>query len=434
MSTRDEISVYDRMCWPDGELAAALAAGTHRRELLAYFGAVEYRLLARLARQAARVPRTPRRRRRSAPLPRIYLLPGLLGSQLGSRRGTGAAPNLLWLDPQDVAEGHLTQLRRGRGQASLVTLGPIAHTYLALQLRLQARGLSVAVHDYDWRRDVCTSARALAARLDADPAEALVLVGHSMGGLLARAALPLCAPATRARIARLIGLGTPHGGSMAAVQALRATYPAVLRLAALDRKHDATTLAAGVFHSFTSLYQMLPADGGGIDLFNPAAWPRGERTVPDRRRLASAQRFVRSLAADGQRCISIVGTGHRTVTGLRRDGAQFVYEISDAGDGTVAATRAVLAGAPSYSLFCEHSELPRSARVAAAVFELALSGRTARLRAGVHARKGRCLQVSDAMLHAAFQRKLDWQRMSPAARRRYLNRLNAPPALYLARR
>jgi hypothetical protein len=34
------------------------------------------------------------------------------------------------------------------------------------------------------------------------------------------------------------------------------------------------------------------------------------------------------------------------------------------------------------------------------------------------------------MLRQAFTRKLDWQRLSVAARRRYLNRLNAPPPLY----
>ncbi|HTW75575.1 MAG TPA: hypothetical protein VMD56_11715 [Steroidobacteraceae bacterium] len=441
--THEEISIYDRMCWPEGELQAALAGGAHRRELIAYFGQAEYRLLAGLARQAG----APRPRRRAARVPHIYLLPGLLGSQLGLRRAAGAVPDLLWLDPQDVAAGRLTRLRQRRGEPTLAPLGPIAHTYLALQLRLQAHGLPVVVHDYDWRHDVAASARALAARLDADPAETLVLVGHSMGGLLARAVPPLCAPATRRRIARLIGLGTPHGGSIGAVQALRATYPVLLRLAALDREHDAPTLTAAVFRSFTSLYQMLPADGAGMDLFDPAAWPPAAGTAhpqapaartalgpPDRRRLAAAQRFVRGLDAAAERCVSIVGIGQRTVTGLRSDGSQFVYEISDAGDGTVAAACATLPGAPSYSLVCEHSELPRSARVAAAVIELALSGRTGRLRSGVHASAGRRLQVSDAMLLAAFERKLDWRHMSAAARRRYLNRLNAPPPLYRPRR
>ncbi len=90
-----------------------------------------------------------------------------------------------------------------------------------------------------------------------------------MGGLLARAALGQCAPQTAARIVAMIGLGTPHGGSIGAVQALRATYPVVLRLAAIDRLHDARTLSEKVFHSFVSLYQMLPRAAGSLDLSAP---------------------------------------------------------------------------------------------------------------------------------------------------------------------
>lgn len=448
MSEHSEISVYDRMCWPDGELPAALAAGAHRRELTAYFGEREYRLLTGLARRAAQAQSAPRRAAALAHFPappRIYLLPGLLGSQLGWPRRGGAPPDLLWLDPHDVIAGRLTRLRLQHGEhrgPALVPLGLITHTYLALQLRLQARGLSVVVYDYDWRHDVTASARALAARLNADPAEKLVLLGHSMGGLLARAALKLCTPQTRARVTRLIGLGAPHGGSIGAVQALRATYPVVLRLAALDREHDAPTLTAAVFRSFLSLYQMLPVEGTGLDLFDPSSWPAGARPAagrvrlgpPDGRRLRAARRFRRELAAADARFVSIVGIGQRTVTRVRREAEQFVYEISDAGDGTVPAERAMLSGAPSYSLVCEHSELPRSARVAGAIIELVLTGGTSRLRAGVHARQGRRLQVSDAMLREAFEHKLDWHQMSPAARRRYLNRLNAPPRLYLPQR
>ena len=39
MSASPDISVYDRMCWPTDQIEAALAAGTHHRELLAYLRA-----------------------------------------------------------------------------------------------------------------------------------------------------------------------------------------------------------------------------------------------------------------------------------------------------------------------------------------------------------------------------------------------------------
>ncbi len=176
-----------------------------------------------------------------------------------------------------------------------------------------------------------------------------MLVGHSMGGLLARAALAQCSPDAGRRITRVIGLGTPHGGSIGAVQALRATYPVVLRLAALDRWHDAATLTTTVFRSFVSLYQMLPPASAALDLFDHAAWP-ARAAQPDPALLAAARGFSATLAPADARFVSIVGTGQRTVTGIESCDGQFRYEVSAAGDGTVAAERATLPGAHDYSL------------------------------------------------------------------------------------
>ncbi|HEX4050771.1 MAG TPA: hypothetical protein VHY19_07850 [Steroidobacteraceae bacterium] len=422
------ISVYDRMCWPPGELERALAGGAHRRELIAWFGPGEYQRLATLARaaSAAAAGRAPETR------PLVYLIPGLLGTQLGWPRSDGQPCDLLWLDATDIAQGRLLQLRwraKGGTRAPLQPLGMIAHTYLALKLRLAAAGYRVVLYDYDWREDIDVSAAGLARALEAEPAARLVLVGHSMGGLVARAALGRCSRATAHRIEQLIGLGAPHGGSIGAVQALRATYPVVLRLAALDPLHDAETLSRRVFHSFVSLYQMLPRSVSGLDLSQAHNWPvTGLR--PMRALLTAAARLEASLPSADARFVSIIGTGRRTVTGLALHRGQFRYEVSAAGDGTVPAACATLPGARDYSLPCEHSELPRSPRVAAALIELLQERRTARLKAGNHARAGRRVYVSDAMLRRALGGKLEWQHLSAGARRRYLNELNAPPAIY----
>jgi pimeloyl-ACP methyl ester carboxylesterase len=439
MSRAGEVSVYDRMCWPEAELERALAGGAHRRELAAYLGTAEYSMLSALAHQADAV-----RRRHPAGSGRlkVYLLPGILGSQLGRLRAAGEPPDLLWIDPSDIVNGRLTELRLprvtpGRPSSSvrprpqpLKPLGAIVYSYLALKLRLAAAGFEVVLYDYDWRGDVLESGRALAGRLAADGAERLALIGHSMGALLARAALAHYGNAAGAeRIARLIGIGAPHGGSIAAVQALRATYPIVGRLAAMDRMHDAETLTRRVFRSFMSLYQLLPAAAAALDLFDPDSWPHtGAR--PDPRLLRAARSFGPRLAASDQRYFSIVGTGQRTVTGVERRGPQFRYQVSSAGDGTVASACATLAGVRSYSLRCEHSELPRSESVAAALIELLRWGRTGRLRDGVIARHGRSTYVTDAILRRELGRKLDWYQLSTGERRRYLDRLNDPPAAY----
>ena len=439
MSPPAEISVYDRMCWPEAELERALALGAHRRELAAYLGGYEYTTLAALARQRAAV-----RRRRPAARARlkIYLLPGILGSQLGRPRPAGQPPDLLWIDPSDIVQGRLTELRLPRVTSStsplqplqpLQPLGAIVYSYLALKLRLAAAGFDVVLYDYDWRGDVLASGRALADRLAGDDAAQLALIGHSMGALLARAALAHYGNSAGAeRISRVIGIGAPHGGSIAAVQALRSTYPIVGRLAAIDRVHDAETLTRLAFRGFMSLYQLLPAASATLDLYDPGTWPRaGAR--PDPALLRAARGFSAQLAAPDGRFIAIVGTGQRTVTGIDRRGAQFRYQLSSAGDGTVATCCATLPGVRSYSLRCEHSELPRSEAVAAALIDLLHRGRTRRLREGVIARPGRSSYVTDAALRRELGRKLDWYSLGIGERRQYLNRLNAPPEAYRPR-
>lgn len=80
---------------------------------------------------------------------------------------------------------------------------------------LAARGWAVAALDLEpprgnideFGRQVAAEAAALAARTGAGP---VIVIGHSMGGLAARAALR-CAP--DAPIGHIITIGTPHGGT-----------------------------------------------------------------------------------------------------------------------------------------------------------------------------------------------------------------------------
>ena len=418
-----EISVYDRMCHSDEALCAMLATGTARRELTAVFGAVEYTLLAALARRAQQAPR------RHAG--QVYILPGIMGTQLGASRPAPQPTDLLWLDPQDVINGALVRLRLPE-TSGLGTLGAIPYSYLALQLRLRAAGFNVIMHDYDWRLSLPDLAAAFAARLRADPAPDILLLAHSMGGLIARSALQ--DPAL-ARVRRLITLGAPHRGSFGAVQAIRGTYPVVRRLAALDRHHDAEFLATHVFSSFPSIHQMLPADGlpGSVALFDIANWPRsGPR--PDPQLLLAAGAFVASLPPTESRCLTISGTHQRTVTGLWLSGDEFHYRISEAGDGTVPLEYAQLPGVDNYFVRCEHSALPRSPTVARAVLELLRHGRTRQLAALPGPHRGRQVVVSDGELRTTWNGKIDWARLEAAARRSYLNQLNQPPPQYAPRR
>jgi len=419
----DAPSIYDRLRRTDEELFALFISGKARRELSAVFGAAEYALLAQLARQAQRV----KRQRAEA----VYLLPGIMGTQLGSTRAAPTPDDLLWLDPQDVIGGGLERLRLP-DSAGLRPLGAIPYSYLPLQLRLRAAGYRVIVHEYDWRCDLGEAARALAARLGEESAPSVAIIAHSMGGLIARRAMAL---AGSERVRCFIALGVPHYGSFGAVQAIRGTYPVVRRLAALDRLHDAEALATRVFSTFPSIHQLLPTRSlsPSADLFDGDQWPRsGPQPIAEL--LRGARSFTGELPACDARCIAICGTHQRTVVSIRLKDDDFHYEISDEGDGTVPLASAQPGECDKYYVRCEHSELPRSVSVARAIIELLRHGRTTRLAAQRGPALGRHVTVSDLELRSTWNEKIDWAALSPAAHRSYLNRLNQPPPHYAARR
>jgi len=82
---------------------------------------------------------------------------------------------------------------------------------------------------------------------------------------------------------------------------------------------------------------------------------------------------------------------------------------------------------------CEHSELPRSERIARALAQLLLRGRTDLLASRWRPARERGVLVSDSALHSVGAIKVDWEALTPEARRAYLNRLSEAPALYAGR-
>jgi pimeloyl-ACP methyl ester carboxylesterase len=415
---RDHVTPYDRFAWSDTQIERWLARGEHAEELGAYFGAAEYRALRTLARRAARAAG-------GGAGPTVLLVPGIMGSQLGLARAAPLPNDILWIDPIDIQLGRLAALRLP-AVAPVVSLGVLLFSYLRLKLQLRARGFVVHMHDYDWRLPVAELGRALALRLQALAPAPLAIVAHSMGGLVARAAL--AQPRLR-HVQRVVLLGTPNAGSFAVVQALRGTYAVVRKVARLDGAASAEDLTRRVFASFPSLYDMLPR-GAAVDLFDPAQWP-AQGPQPDTALLRAARTTHAALAPADGRFTVVAGTGQETVTAVRRRGAQFVYTLTRHGDGTVPTISAQLPGAVSLYARVAHSDLTRDAGVAAAVADLLRRGRTARLSSKLPAASRACAQVSDTQLRRTHVDKVDWSALTPHARRLFLENLNEPPRLRL---
>jgi hypothetical protein len=227
-------------------------------------------------------------------------------------------------------------------------------------------------------------------------------------------------------------LGSPNQGSFAGVQAVRGTYPVVRKLARLDSRSSAETLADEVFNTFPSLYHLLPPQGytPAIDLFDAEQWPR-EGPRPRAELLQAARNTLASLAKPTDRFSVLVGTGQPTVTGIERADQDFIYTVTPHGDGTVPVASARLDGAHNYYVSCAHSELTRDPMVANAVIDILKTGATRRLARRWSARNRATGRISDSALRLTHTEKLDLTTLDPDARRQFMQTLNEPPPLRL---
>ncbi len=395
----------------DDAVLEALVSGRHAQSLREYFGAPAYSRLSQLAAAAKRAKK-PRG-------PKILILPGIMGSKIGGA-GRGAASEVLWIDPLRIADGRLTGLALPSGRA-LRAVGVLLFTYARLKLELRLCGRDARFHAYDWRLGLDELGAQLAERIAAD-GEPVILVAHSMGGLVARMAASLL---PKRLLRKLIMLGTPNEGSFASVQALRGTYPFVRRMSRLDRRHSAEFLAAKIFGTFPGLYHMLPPPRRlrGIDLFDPRAWP-ADCVAPDAGILARTAGVLAALAPADSRMVHIVGVNQETVVGMRRAPTGFEYDMTSNGDGTVPLALATLPKLKTYFVDELHGNLPTNPQVIQAVIDLVRRGRTRRLSERWRPRRGPVRRIDDAQLRMEAVEKIDWRSLTSAQREAALGELD----------
>jgi pimeloyl-ACP methyl ester carboxylesterase len=389
----------------DDQVIALLRSGLHSHLLSAFFGEAEYQELTQLAKLAA-----TRSDPRGAP---VLILPGIMGSRLAMKRGRTL--DLYWLHPAAIAQGHLAKLALP-GTRGLRPIGVMLPGYLKMKLMLEIGGFRPVLHAFDWRMDIESNARALIRVLESTGVARTHVIAHSMGGLIARAALR---HDKRRLIGTLIQVGAPNEGSYAPVLALRAVYPTVRKIAALDRMHTAEDLARKVFLTLPGLYQLLPTpQPNELDLFDAANWPSD--LAPDARLLEAARKARGRLPDPDARCFVVAGTQQDTITAIRRTGDEFAYGISSGGDGTVPLARALWPGARTWYSATNHGALSTDTEVLSALIELLQTGDTARLSTSAPPPAAQSRTVSDSDLRRHAQTKLEWDALSLESRRRIL--------------
>ncbi len=249
----------------------------------------------------------------------IVLIPGILGSVL-QRDGKdvwapspGAAMNALWSlgrSMKDLQLGADPWEQDDLGDGVVATaLMPDVHIipglwgidgYTSVSKMITdtfdvVAGSTFIEFPYDWRRDNRNAASRLkrladeklaAVRKD-NPDAKMILIGHSMGGLVARYYLECLDGWKDTRT--LITFGTPHRGSLNAVDFVANGF--VKKLGPL-KVMDLTKL----LHSLTSVYQLLPIYpcvdlGDGKGYARPAEAGAGVPNLDGARALERAERL-----------------------------------------------------------------------------------------------------------------------------------------------
>ena len=326
-----------------------------------YFGPASYAELRQLAQEAAV------RGKRGGD--RVLILPGIMGSKLGYH-GSLLFDDVIWANPVAIAFGRLSELRLGGKRIGVDALGVLLFAYLKLKLKLQIADHDAEFFPYDWRISLLQLGKKLATEIKSS--RKTHLVAHSMGGLVARAALPH----KPGSLGRIIMLGTPNFGSFAPIQAFRGANTLMQKVEFIDTHHTAADLA-GIFGTFSGLCEMIPSpEKYAADFFNLAVWPdAGSR--PRQPTLTAVRKTQAQLPVDYDDLVIIAGIDQETIVDAKVENQEFVYTKSNAGDGAVPLQCVLLPSAKhTYYVAETHGSLPNNSDVARAVDAILSRGET----------------------------------------------------------
>jgi len=333
-------------------------------------------------------------------MPALYFVPGILSTEMFTG---GPGGQLLWVSYSRIALGQLGKLRLagdginpGLPDGVVCTPGgPLEPYYLpcltALRQQLTPYGYSVFPWGFDWRKDIIAAGNDLAAAIRnvATPADPCSIVGHSQGGLVARAAwASLVASGESNLVRRIVTLGTPHQGSYSPVRVFSLTDPLIGQLA------GATQLLSFVLNvvppniyfpayspaelsqlagTWPGLYQLLPVPGSPDSsndpsrdyLFNAANWP-SDRGIDAGWLNAASTTFAAfqlnpATFPPAWVLTTAAGTGLPTAYKLSSPsllGTDAALSFTGQGDGQVTHSSAWVTNSARYLVNCRHSDLP----------------------------------------------------------------------------
>jgi len=360
----------------------------------------------------------------------VVVLHGIMGGELTVYNNK--TEQRIWLHFPRLIIGGAGWLRMRDGGVSIYDVratGILKKWYSELLLGL-AQDWNVQAFWFDWRRDLADAADALNDKISEwfGQDTPVHLVGHSMGGLVARTFILRQAERWKRawdengkglKGGRLVMLGTPNHGSFAIPQICTGVEGSVRKLVIADLKHNASELVS-IVNSFPGSYQMLPSNLV-MKTMEPLydAKTYGSFNVPQAL-LDRARRHHEALQpiVDRDRMSYIAGFNRHTYDDIHDMGGLDsidAYSASMNGDGTVPHRLGFLEQdgkrIPTFFADAEHGSLPNDQSVIEATLQLLETGQCSRLPASIPARARGPAAVAGAEANVQFREQTEELRL-----------------------
>ena len=207
--------------------------------------------------------------------PVVFVLPGIMGSNLSVDN------HQIWLNALNLSLGKMTRLEYKADSLSYeVAPDSILGRFYGNLVDYLSATHVVIPFPYDWRKSILKEAERFRETLRVTLEETdkpVRIIAHSMGGLVARAALdggPAVYDSFKKREgSRFIMLGTPNQGSFEIVQVLTGRSRTLNQLATFDLRNKKKRILE-IVSSFPGVLELLPFDDEEKTFFDVKTWER----------------------------------------------------------------------------------------------------------------------------------------------------------------
>jgi pimeloyl-ACP methyl ester carboxylesterase len=279
---------------------------------------------------------------------KIFFVPGILGSELYLRGDKIWPPTLCEIHSDaEVAKLLDPGVTVGDVIGKVGLVFPMYSTIMdALDQIAGATNSQYRSWPYDWRKDLVETCQQFAQLLDATAAgDEIVLISHSMGGLVVRGVLEDPAyhgAAWRSRVSLAAFLATPHNGAMDAVKTVTGLDAAPGLTKAQSKRLNSDPAYPACYQLFPLLNAPILWSGPAYDALSLSTTGIWATLGLDPQFLTPISNFRGRLdptrKPDTCRYFAIVSAAHDTSTTLARPDANGNFDdhpFPTAGDGTV---------------------------------------------------------------------------------------------------